>query len=143
MAYAIRHQHQELWYQVGRELRDHNPGVLVRLALKEGPVIAGVRDKEEIEYVCRDRAVDHILWIDRPWCVDNTLKFTKEDCYRACEESGWRVKFGIINNAKSHANLYRELTDFCKTHSIPLKRSLRQYKNMAVKPLPPVRLDVL
>lgn len=117
--------------------------MLVRLALKEGPVIAGVRDKEEIEYACRNRSVDHIVWVDRPWCEDTTLKFTKEDCYHACKDSGWRVKFSIIDNSKSLLALHNELRRFCLANDIPLRASSKRSKPTGPKPLPPVPLDAL
>lgn len=135
-AYPIRHLHQKLWYDTGRELREKDPGVLVRIALKHGPVIAGVRDKEEIEYAVRGRSVDRILWIDRPWCQDSMLKFTKEDCYSICEEHGWQVRFGIIDNSKSLFALHRELTSFCQANAIPIKERKKRSASTAVKPLP-------
>ncbi len=80
-AYASRRENREFWYQVGRELRESDPGALLRDALAVGPLVAGVRDFEEIIAARRFNLVDLIVWIEnitKP--VDPTVKFGPEHC---------------------------------------------------------------
>lgn len=75
--YATRHQDCEFWFQLGNKLREER-GILYLLkqALWQGNVAAGIRDDREIEAVFTERFVDAVLWIDNPRVPkDPTLKF--------------------------------------------------------------------
>ena len=79
--YVNRRQNRELWWRVGRQLRDNDPGCLVREALAQGNVIAGVRDKCEVVTARSQGLVDVIVWIENPRVLaDPTVEFTASDC---------------------------------------------------------------
>lgn len=74
-AYRRRHEPdmQKIWHLVGKQIRNGNPGRLIREALECGDVSGGVRDFEEI--VNAHDYVDLVIWVDRPGCQDPTLEF--------------------------------------------------------------------
>lgn len=79
--YEARRQNRDLWWRIGRELRDNDPGCLIREALANGNVIAGVRDKCEVVAAREQGLVDVIAWIENPNVpVDPTMEFTMADC---------------------------------------------------------------
>lgn len=87
--YQERRQNRDLWWRIGRELRDNDPGCLVREALAHGNVVAGVRDACEIVAAREQGLVDVIVWIERPGVPeDPTVEFTAEDCDLVLLNSG-------------------------------------------------------
>ncbi len=79
--YRERHQNRDVWYQTGRQLREKDPGCLLRTGLALGNVVAGVRDLCELRAARDQKLVDVIVWIENPRVpVDPTVEFTKEDC---------------------------------------------------------------
>ena len=80
-AWRLRHQHREVWRQIGDELRANDPAHLARVTLKQGDINVGVRAKVEIEAVRRERLVDIAVWVHRPNIEpDPTLEFGPEQC---------------------------------------------------------------
>ena len=78
-AYAHRHANRELWRRVGDEIRRDDPALLVRDALKVGPITGGCRGAPEVEAVRRESLVDLIVWVDasKRHPLDPTVEF---DC---------------------------------------------------------------
>ncbi len=76
-AYATRHADRDIWYRVGRQIRENNPGILLREALANGEMTGGLRDAEEC-VVARD-IVDLIVWIENDRvAADPTVMFGPE-----------------------------------------------------------------
>lgn len=78
-AFATRREHRQQWYDIGRRLRESDPGILIRESLAVADIAAGCRDLEEI-IACREqRMVDLIVWIaNRNKPDDPTVKFGSE-----------------------------------------------------------------
>lgn len=88
-AYKTRHQHRDLWYEIGNQLRENDPGILLREALEHGPLTGGVRDLEEIVEARRCNLVDLIVWVENVRVhVDNTVKFDSEHCDVIVQNNG-------------------------------------------------------
>lgn len=134
-ALKTRRTHRSIWYEVGRKLRDEQPGYLVERSLARGEIVAGLRDFEEVEYVCRHQKVDHILWVDRRRKNDISLKFTIADCFRLCEQYGWRTKFHVIPNQHGLPNLKKQLALFCKDNDIQIRRFRQHLKSLGIPKL--------
>jgi len=80
-AYKTRHQRRDDWYRIGNELRESDPGILLREALANGPLTGGVRDLEEIIEARRCNLVDLIVWVENISVpIDTTVKFHSEHC---------------------------------------------------------------
>lgn len=82
VAWETRHQHRMEWKRICDDLRRDDPARLIRLALNGGPgIIAGCRDKIELESAKHYGIFDRIVWIDRlNTPKDPTVTFEREDC---------------------------------------------------------------
>lgn len=116
-AYRSRHHYRRQWYEIGKKLREGNPGVLLRKCLAHGDIAAGIRDLCELEYAVDRNLVDWVLWIDRPGFDDPTLEFTIDNCIRLCEPgyslSKEKPRFGVIKNNRDLKALHSQLKGFC------------------------------
>lgn len=80
-AYRDRHKNRDEWYRIGNEIREDNPGILIRQSLEHGDIVGGVRDWEEIVVARQQSLVDLIVWIENIWVpVDPTVKFSAREC---------------------------------------------------------------
>ncbi len=102
-AYAQRRRSEAdrmLWRQIGDEVRQTDPALLVRDALAVGPITGGCRGLPEIEAVRREGLVDLIVWVDaskrKPW--DVTMEFGPEHADVIVNNNGseeefqWRIR---------------------------------------------------
>jgi len=79
--YATRHENRELWWRIGKKVREQDPGCLIRESLAHGDVIGGVRDLAEVIYARESRCVDLIIWIARDSApTDPTVEFNSSHC---------------------------------------------------------------
>lgn len=79
-AYAHRHANRELWRRVGDEIRKDDPALLVKDALRVGPITGGCRGLPEIRAVRDESVVDLIVWVDASKRLppDPTVEFGPE-----------------------------------------------------------------
>lgn len=123
-AYPIRHQHRQLWFDTGNELRNNDPGCLIRDALANGPVIAGVRDAVEITYACQERSVDHIVWVERDVEPDPTLKFDLPFIVQAIRDSKQDIELHVLFNHTTEEEFLERVWRFAqRLHILPTKVS--------------------
>jgi hypothetical protein len=101
-----------LWYETGNELRAHDPGVLLREALANGNLVAGLRDAQEIVAACDNHLVDRIVWIERDVPNDPTLKFDLNFCAYAIARSQKEIVLDVILNHTSTDDFERRLGVF-------------------------------
>ena len=103
-AFLRRHESDDmrmLWYRIGNETRQHDPGYLVRQALAEGDIVCGLRDAEEAALIVDEGLVDMMIWIERPGLPDDpTMMFGPEMCDI------------VIRNDGSLEAFYRKLSRF-------------------------------
>lgn len=93
-AWETRHQHREVWKARLDYLRKGDETFLAEMALAQGEVSAGLRDKAEIDAVKAEKLFDHILWIHRRGIpVDPTVTFGPEDCDLELENIGTLAEF--------------------------------------------------
>lgn len=79
-AWDTRHEKRQFWKDWCDEFRRHDPLRLVRLALRHGNIVAGVRDKVEIEALRDSGLFDEILWVLRPgFPEDPTVTYRPAD----------------------------------------------------------------
>lgn len=79
-AYLHRHENRDTWKRIGDEIRDGDPGKLIREALEHGEITGGVRDIAEVQYAKDSGIVDAIIWIEntnKP--VDPTVTFSPRE----------------------------------------------------------------
>lgn len=112
--YAVRHQNREIWYRIGQEVREHQPGILLDTAFRHGPITAGVRDKVELQYACEKQLITHLIWIQRDVPVDPTLEFNQFDCVRYV--GGKNVCYSLIFNNKD-LDVFRNNLDQLAHHN--------------------------
>jgi len=76
-----RHQYALDLKALGNELRDADPGCLVREAFKTGDVITGLRDIRELAWARAHDYVDQFVWVasDRV-ATDPTMEYGPEAC---------------------------------------------------------------
>ena len=83
-AWESRHNSRKFWYDTCNELRAKDTTVLIRRALEQGEIIAGIRDKVEFDACVEQGLFDAIVWVDRPGIPpDLTVTFTREDVLSA------------------------------------------------------------
>lgn len=94
-AYLHRHQNRELWRRVGDEIRQNDPALLVKEALKVGPITGGCRGLPEIEAVRRESVVDLIVWVDASKRLppDPTVEFGPEVADLILANNGTEAEF--------------------------------------------------
>lgn len=87
--YDNRHSNRMKWYELGNRLREKDPGLLLRQALKHGSITGGVRDKCEVVYARENDIVDLVVWVENKNVpVDPTVMFTAADCDMIVENNG-------------------------------------------------------
>lgn len=75
-----RHKNRETWKSHLDSLRMDDQTLLAEIALSQGDICAGLRDKRELAAVVEAKLFDHIVWIDRPGIPeDPTVTFTQDD----------------------------------------------------------------
>lgn len=80
-AYRDRHRNRDQWYRIGNELREKDPGILIRESLEHGDIVGGIRDIEEVDAAHRGGMADLVIWIENIWVPnDPTLMFTERQC---------------------------------------------------------------
>lgn len=100
VAYDTRHDNRDTWYQIGKAIRENDPGVLLCEALKHGPLTGGVRDLEEIEAARSRNLVDLVVWIENNRVPDDpTVMFTSGHCDVVIQNNGTLEEY--------HNKLYR------------------------------------
>ncbi len=80
-AYAERHANRKFWYDVGNEIREGDPTLLLREAFEHGELTGGLRDIAEV-VGCREEGLcDLMVWVERPSVPpDPTVTFGPEHC---------------------------------------------------------------
>lgn len=110
MAYANRHAQRELWKKTGDEVRQDDPGLLIKLSLEHGELVGGVRDIREIVAAREENLVDLIVWVENPRAPhDPTVTFGIEHCDL------------VIFNDGSYRTFYDHLFRFAKFANLPLR----------------------
>lgn len=79
-AFRRRHEDRQLWYEIGNELREHDPAFLARKTFEHGDIAVGIRDRDEMQAVLDEEMVDLAIWIERDVPPDPTLKYGQEMC---------------------------------------------------------------
>lgn len=79
-AFARRHEDRVLWFEVGNELRRHDPLFLVRECLADGEIVVGMRNRDEVIGARAEGLIDLLAWIDRDVPVDPTMTYGPELC---------------------------------------------------------------
>lgn len=78
---ADRHKYAMDLFNTGNKLRGDNPGYLLQKVLERQNLVAGLRDRCEIEYGRSHNLVDLFVWIESNRVkVDPTVAFGPEDC---------------------------------------------------------------
>jgi hypothetical protein len=94
IAWEQRHDNRKFWYDECNWLRRDDPLFLVRLALQQGNLITGMRDRVELDIAKREGIFSHILWIYRPDVpTDSTLTFSTNDATDILWNTGTLEKF--------------------------------------------------
>lgn len=79
-AFARRHSDRKYWFDLGNELRARDPTFLVREALREGDIVVGLRNPDEVTASRREGLVDLFIWIERVVPDDPTMAFGADSC---------------------------------------------------------------
>lgn len=79
-AWDNRHKDRERWKQYLDEFRGDDPTKLIKMSLKLGEVVVGIRDKSELLAAKAAGLISHFVWIARDVPEDPTVTFTKADC---------------------------------------------------------------
>lgn len=87
-AFARRHEDRELWFSVGNELRLHDPTFLVRECLRDGEIVVGLRNRDEMIAARSQRLIDLFVWISRDVPHDQTQTYGPELCDIEIENRG-------------------------------------------------------
>lgn len=82
-AWENRHENRKDWYMLCNEMREVDITVLAKKALATGDIVAGLRDKPELDAVVSQGLFDSIVWVDREVPVDPTVTFTMFDVLNA------------------------------------------------------------
>lgn len=78
VAWETRHENRQYWKDYCDIFRKDDPSRLVKLALRNGNIVGGIRDKVEIEDAVK--LFDEVLWVDRPGFPDDpTVTFNPAD----------------------------------------------------------------
>lgn len=79
-AYARRHEDRDRWFRKGNELRVDDHAYLVRECLKQGEIVVGLRNADEVVASRSEGLIDLFLWIERDVEEDPTMTFGPELC---------------------------------------------------------------
>lgn len=66
-----RHKDRELWYSTLNALSKSTNGILCRLALEEGNVVVGAREKNDVDIILDKDRCDLVVWIDCDLSVED------------------------------------------------------------------------
>lgn len=95
--YSRRLVDRELWYEVGREICNHEDDAagLVKECLRTGNIVVGIRSAEELKACRQERLFDSVIWIDggSRVPVDTTVHFGRSDCDLVIENHGTLEEF--------------------------------------------------
>ncbi len=81
IAWDERHNNRVRWWQECNKLRLQDPLFLVKRALQNANIVAGLRDDVEMKAAKASGLFKAILWVERPGVPeDPTVTFKKEDC---------------------------------------------------------------
>jgi len=88
--YATRHQNRDLWRRIGDEIRQRDPALLVKEALRVGPITGGCRGLPEVRAVRAESLVDLIVWVDASKRLppDPTMEFGPEEADIVVQNDG-------------------------------------------------------
>lgn len=92
-AFARRHEDRMLWFELGNNLREHDPAFLARQTFEHGDIAVGIRDRSEMQAVLDEGLVDVAIWIERDVPEDPTLTYGKELCSIIVENTGTLEEF--------------------------------------------------
>lgn len=110
VAWETRHARRMEWKKICDDLRHEKPTLLIDIALQNSNgvgIIAGCRDKVELEAAKKHNIFDRIVWIDRLMTPkDPTVTFEPEDCDE------------IICNDGTLADYHAKLTDWARENGI-------------------------
>lgn len=111
-AHTRRHESDEmrlLWFNTGNEIREGDPGLLIREALENGPLVGGVRDMAEVLEARRMGIL--LAWVaNNRVKPDPTVKFTSREC-DVVIENHWRIR-----------DYYERLARFAEFAGLPLRK---------------------
>lgn len=109
-AWDTRHENREQWRQICDDLRAYDQTHLIRLALRTGEIIAGVRAGEELAAAKREKIFSYTVWINRPGTPpDPTVGFTEHDCQIVIDNDGTLEQF------------HEKLRDFARWAELPMR----------------------
>jgi hypothetical protein len=115
-AWETRHKHRGFWKSFLDRLRLKDQCFLAKLALQSGDIVAGLRDKIELDAVLEEKLFHVIVWVDRPGTPeDPTVTFTRDDVLA--------VGGHYIENDGSLRDYHRKLIHFFQSLEIPLNYS--------------------
>ena len=79
-AWATRHDHRELWADLGDEMRRDDPAALARVTLAKGDICVGIRRRTEFR-AARDAGLFGLsIWLARDVPTDPTLDYSASEC---------------------------------------------------------------
>lgn len=79
--FAERHDHRDFWIAACHAIRGPDYGCLVRWGLGHGDCAVGIRGKEEMATVRRERLAQLLIWIDNPRVPnDHTVEYGPDMC---------------------------------------------------------------
>lgn len=79
-AFRARHEHRQLWWDTGCEIRSDDPACLVRKVLEGGHLVVGNRQTCEVRAAKATGLIDLAIWVDRDVPPDPTQEFGPEEC---------------------------------------------------------------
>lgn len=115
-AWEERHQNREVWKRQLDHLRELDQCYLARLAVASGDIVAGLRDKVELEACRKEGLFDHIVWIERPGVpADPTVTYAPQDCDEVILNLGTLEDYhnSLWNFADRHGLLNLQLGGRC------------------------------
>jgi len=71
---------RQVWFEVGNKLRTEDPAYLVRACLREGEIVVGLRNVDEVSVARELGLVDLFAWLDHDAPEDPTMTFGHELC---------------------------------------------------------------
>lgn len=110
IAWETRHARREEWKAILDKLREGDQAILMARSLSTGGVIAGTRDKCELEAARARGLLDAIIWVHRDGVPrDPTVTFEESDCD------------AVLYNNGTLDQLYSELIVVADRLEIPLR----------------------
>jgi hypothetical protein len=109
-----RHANRQFWFDFCNVLRKNDPLFLVRRVLKQGDLVVGIRDKEELDCCRASGWFKRIIWVDALSRIpegDATVKFKPADCDE------------IIFNNTTRAEFVQRILLLCQRLDLPIRSS--------------------